>query len=199
MNVINFLPKHNYYIYEKAEQGWFFVKLLLDDEELENRIWHHGLTHKRIVWNLFKLTGGSTGYYLADIKSHRFYYCGTSLQFVKAKLKELNGLIEANFLDTNRRKTIVISEKFINPIEEIGDFYLVYEMTHINRFRPYDIKSKNFINNSELKDFAISKGELYSRFLRINGGKHGFYVYKAKTDEVLYFSTKTEVSKAVIY
>jgi hypothetical protein len=196
--MMDFLPKHNYYIYRHIENQWFFVKIFCEEtDDTENKIWSHGLTHKKIVWSLFRLTGGATGYYLADIKSQKFYYCGPTCEFIKVKLRDLGGLIEAKSLSSNRRKEISIREKLVNPTEEISDCCLVYEMTHINRLRPYDTKSSNFASPYSLQDFGISKGELYKRFISINGGQLGFYVYKPKVDEVLYFAEIQALKQAV--
>ncbi len=193
---MDFLPKHNYRIYRKAKsQDWFFVKFSYEDQDSENQIWACGLTHKKIVLNLFKLTGGSTGYYLVDIDRQKFYYGGPTLQFIKVRLKDLNGLIEANTFESSRRSCVQISEKLVNPAEETDECCLIYEMTHINRFRPYE--AAQFTSAAEAKDFAINKRELYQKFLDVNGGQLGFYVYKPSTDEVLYFDRIRDLKQAI--
>lgn len=35
-----------------------------------------GLTKNQIVTQLFRLQGGKAGYYLADLKAKKYYYCG---------------------------------------------------------------------------------------------------------------------------
>ncbi len=185
------MPKWNYRIYRKVEQLWFYIKFSDFDQYSEEEIWKQRLTHKKIVYNLFKLTGGSTGYYLADIFKHKFYYCGPTLQFVKVKLKDLNGLAEVTTLKPSGPIEVFVSEQAINPTEPLDESYLIYEMTHINRFRPYEVKQ--LASPANLKDFAISKRELYQRFLEINGGQLGFYVYQPSSDEVLYFATIAEL------
>jgi len=47
------------------------------------------ITVKQIVTELFKINGGNAGYYLADIKEQKYYYCGTEWDDVKAKFLEL--------------------------------------------------------------------------------------------------------------
>ncbi len=101
------------------------------------------------------------------------------------------------YASTDRAKVPNIVEELISPTEEIDECYLIYEMTHINRFRPYDIKSTQLADPSDLKDFAINKRELYQRFLDINGGQLGFYVYRPKSDQVLYFDAADELKTAI--
>ncbi|MBR8840183.1 MAG: hypothetical protein DSM106950_40885 [Stigonema ocellatum SAG 48.90 = DSM 106950] len=191
---MDFLPKHNYRIYRKTEQSWFFVKFSDLDEDSEKEIWAWRLTHNKIVLNLFKLNGGNAGYYLVDISTHKFYYCGATLQFVKAKLRDLDGL--ASTFGLPNPMEVLVEEEAINPTESLDERYLIYEMNHMNRFRPYE--SRQFATPSDLKDFAISKRELYQRFLDINGGQIGFYAYQPSSDEVFYFGTKAELRSRIL-
>ncbi|MBR8839520.1 MAG: hypothetical protein DSM106950_37340 [Stigonema ocellatum SAG 48.90 = DSM 106950] len=191
---MDFVPKWNFHIYRHVEHSWFYLKFSDLDQYGEKEIWAHRLTHKKIVYNLFKLTGGTIGYYLADIFKHKFYYCGSTLQFVKVKLQDLGGLAETTTFLGNPTE-VLVSEQLINPTEPLDESYLIYEMTHINRFRPYEVAQ--FTTSSNLKDFAISKRELYQRFLDINDGHRGFYVYQPSSDEVLYFATKAELQSGI--
>lgn len=36
-----------------------------------------GLTEKQVIINLFKVNGGWQGYYIANLKERKFFYCGT--------------------------------------------------------------------------------------------------------------------------
>jgi hypothetical protein len=38
---------------------------------------------------LFRINGGRQGYYIANIKDNKYYYCGVEWEGVKAKLQEL--------------------------------------------------------------------------------------------------------------
>jgi len=86
--------------------------------------------------------------------------------------------------------------KQVDPVEFVDECCLIYEMTHINRFRPYEVAQ--FTTASNLKDFTISKRELYQRFLDINNGQIGFYVYKPSSDEAFYFTTRAELQSAIL-
>ncbi len=49
----------------------------------------YNITVKEIVAELFKINGGNVGYYLADIKEKKYYYCGVAWDDVQAKFLEL--------------------------------------------------------------------------------------------------------------
>lgn len=44
---------------------------------------------KNVSIELFRINGGKAGYYLADIKDKKYYYCGLEWEDVKAKLLEI--------------------------------------------------------------------------------------------------------------
>ena len=48
-----------------------------------------GITKNKIVIELFRINGGKPGYYLANLKDKRYYYCGTDWSDVKKKLIDL--------------------------------------------------------------------------------------------------------------
>lgn len=57
--------------------------------ELKHREREYGLTKQKIVTECFRVGTGKEGYYLANLRDRKFYYCGLSLEDVKAVLQEL--------------------------------------------------------------------------------------------------------------
>lgn len=54
-----------------------------------------GMTNLNLVASLFRINGGRAGYYLADLKDKKYYYCGSTLEDVRDKLLSL-GVSQAN-------------------------------------------------------------------------------------------------------
>lgn len=48
-----------------------------------------GITKNQIVIELFRINGGKSGYYLANLRDKQYYYCGDDWASVKTKFKEL--------------------------------------------------------------------------------------------------------------
>jgi hypothetical protein len=87
-----FAPDY-YRVFERLVGGWqlkaskFFVKKLpidFDDFELL-----YGISKQQVAVELFRINGGKTGYYLANLRSKKYYYCGTDPLDVACKLKSL--------------------------------------------------------------------------------------------------------------
>ncbi len=55
----------------------------LDDVE------SYGITATQLVTALFRINGGKPGYYLANLKTKQYYYCGDSLEGVRTQLLSL--------------------------------------------------------------------------------------------------------------
>ncbi len=49
----------------------------------------YGMTNLNLVTDLFRINGGKPGYYLANLWDRKYYYCGSNLEDVRAKLLEL--------------------------------------------------------------------------------------------------------------
>ncbi|PMB08215.1 hypothetical protein CEN49_10605 [Fischerella thermalis CCMEE 5273] len=49
----------------------------------------YGITKQQIAIELFRINGGKAGYYLANLRGKKFYYCGIEPGGVKNKLLEL--------------------------------------------------------------------------------------------------------------
>ncbi len=90
-------PMH-YLIVFHSETTWYFkpgsgvfynhknVPVSLDIEE---RCARFGLTPAAIMIEFFRLNGGKNGYYLANLKSQKYYYCGPAWSDVKFQLQNL--------------------------------------------------------------------------------------------------------------
>ncbi|HEY9598374.1 MAG TPA: hypothetical protein V6D33_11950 [Cyanophyceae cyanobacterium] len=50
---------------------------------------YFGLTKPQIAIELFRINGGKSGWYLVDMRSHKYYYCGESRDDAKEKLRSL--------------------------------------------------------------------------------------------------------------
>lgn len=82
-------------IVERKPGGWLFRGKLFqkcipveyvdfDDFELM-----YGISKQQVGIELFRLNGGKAGYYLADLRHKRYYYCGPQWNDVKAVLSQL--------------------------------------------------------------------------------------------------------------
>lgn len=89
------VPYH-YRLYERNGTRWFVndasavvyngTKQPLDLQNVEQEF---GLTEDQVVIELFRINGGRSGYYLANLKDREYHYCGLSLQDVKTTLQSL--------------------------------------------------------------------------------------------------------------
>jgi hypothetical protein len=189
---MTFLPKQEYRIYKKTNIHWYWLKLADDNE---NQIWAHGLSHQKIIIEFFKIKSGAEGHYLVDIKRKKYYHCGQTLESVKSKLEQLNGLC-CNTLDKyvpgDKNANPLIHEKIIYPLTEptISHFVFIREN---NRWRPYDSKSEIFSDHSKLSDLRITKRQIYNKLDSLNGGEPGFYLFIPHTEETSYFGTREEL------
>ena len=89
-----YLPDY-YRVFERVVGGWlmkpcrFFFKYrqTADDDDLKLL---YGISPQQVAIELFRLNGGMSGYYLADLRTNKkYYYCGDKPQDVKRKLLEL--------------------------------------------------------------------------------------------------------------
>ena len=76
-------------IYEKDGESWYLHKgkkffsssnVSLDRGKTENR---YGLKIVDIIRQFFWVGRGQTGFYLADLKHQKFYFCGNSIDDVR--------------------------------------------------------------------------------------------------------------------
>jgi hypothetical protein len=87
---------YHYRIYECSGSRWFVFDaarvfynstnrpINLVDVEQE-----FGLTSQQVVIELFRINGGTAGYYLANLKDKKYYYCGLDWEDVKRQLLTL--------------------------------------------------------------------------------------------------------------
>lgn len=58
----------------------------VDPEDFEGL---YGMSRTQVAIALFRINGGRGGFYLADLKNKKYYYCGLEFKDVKTKLHEL--------------------------------------------------------------------------------------------------------------
>jgi hypothetical protein len=81
-------------IVERKIGGWLFKgklfsKRLPIDIDFYDFELLYGVSTQQVVIELFRINGGQAGYYLANLRDRSYYYCRTSWQDVKVKLREL--------------------------------------------------------------------------------------------------------------
>lgn len=59
----------------------------------------YGMTAEELLVSLFRIEGGKAGYYLADLRHKKYYYCGLQKEDVRATLRRL-GIGRADPMDT---------------------------------------------------------------------------------------------------
>jgi hypothetical protein len=82
-------------IYERKGTRWLFHegKVFYNAHgvrtDLDSTLERNNLTRMKVVIEMFRINGGKSGFYLADIKDKKYHYCGDRWEDVKAKLREL--------------------------------------------------------------------------------------------------------------
>ena len=94
MSVASIIHPIHFQIIERRGTTWYFkggtlfyksTSQPLPDTDTERLF---GITKNKIVIELFRLNGGKPGYYLANLRDKKYYYCG-SWEGVKQRLLEL--------------------------------------------------------------------------------------------------------------
>ena len=84
-----------YRIVERVSKGWLFKKgelfyttlpFAVDMSDFELL---YGISKLQVAIELRKINGDKVGYYLADLRNKKYYYCGTEPEGVRAKLQTL--------------------------------------------------------------------------------------------------------------
>ena len=94
MNKEVLYPEH-YQIFIREPEKWVYLKSKVfynpkkKPIDLEAILERYSLTKSNVVCELFKINGGYLGYYLANLREKKYYYCGTEALDVKAKLLSL--------------------------------------------------------------------------------------------------------------
>ncbi|WP_320073261.1 hypothetical protein [Nostoc sp. MG11] len=82
-------------IYECEGTRWFFhggdvfYNPCGIPADLESTLETNGLTKTKVVVELFRINGGNPGFYLANVKDKKYYYCGTNWEDVKTELQAI--------------------------------------------------------------------------------------------------------------
>ena len=95
MHNLRLIVPHYYRIVECREGRWFFKKttrfynllpIAVDFQDLELL---YGISKQQIVNEMFRMKEGQTGFYLANLRHKRYYYCGIDVADIKAMLRSL--------------------------------------------------------------------------------------------------------------
>lgn len=90
-------PLH-YLIIEQKETAWHFQtggKVFYNPRNIpvpldcKDQMRQFGLDSKKVVIELFRINAGRAGYYLANLRDKKYYYCGTEWEDVKTTLRSL--------------------------------------------------------------------------------------------------------------
>jgi hypothetical protein len=90
-------PLH-YMVVERIGTAWHFSvsdKIFYNPRNcpvpstLEDRLHRFGFTIPKVVIELFWVNGGKAGYYLADLRGKKYYYCGGGWNDVRETLLDL--------------------------------------------------------------------------------------------------------------
>lgn len=82
-------------IVERKPGGWLlktgkmFYKRLPITVDFQDFELLYGISKQQVITELFRINGGASGYYLADLRHKQYYYCGLSAEDVKTKLRLL--------------------------------------------------------------------------------------------------------------
>lgn len=82
----------NYLIVEREGKNWHFQqgKVFYNrrnvpaPERMHDRLSYFELDAWTVINELFRINGGRAGYYIANLRERKYYYCGTTLDEVKA-------------------------------------------------------------------------------------------------------------------
>lgn len=82
-------------ILERKSGGWllktgkmFYERLPLKVDFRDFELLY-GISKQQVAINLFRINGGKAGYYLADLRHKKYYYCGLHNEDVKKTLVQL--------------------------------------------------------------------------------------------------------------
>lgn len=83
------------YIVERKIGGWSikkgkpFYQPLPAAIDLQNFELLYEISKQQLAIKLFRINGGKAGYYLADLRHKKYYYCGLSFEDVRVTLLRL--------------------------------------------------------------------------------------------------------------
>ncbi|RUS94951.1 hypothetical protein DSM106972_092020 [Dulcicalothrix desertica PCC 7102] len=80
-------------IIEHKPSGWLFKAMkpfsTYKNVDINNFELLYGINKQQILIELFRTSGGKLGYYIADLRRKKYYYCGAEAEMVKQKLLEI--------------------------------------------------------------------------------------------------------------
>jgi hypothetical protein len=87
---------YHYQIYRRSGAAWYvkeggrvFYNPTNTPTKLEHVERDFDLTEEQIVIELFRINGGKPGYYLANLRDRKYYYCGSKWEDIKTTLISL--------------------------------------------------------------------------------------------------------------
>lgn len=82
-----------YQVYRRDAVGWFIQDphrvFYGETTNLQKIARLFDTTEQAVILELFRINGGRSGYYLANLRDRKYYYCGLQWQDVKTKLLEI--------------------------------------------------------------------------------------------------------------
>lgn len=88
-------PFH-YRVYRREGADWFvkdnqriFHNATNEPIDLNHVEQQFGLTQEQVIIELFRINGGKPGYYLANLRDRKYYYCGLRWEDIKTTLQNL--------------------------------------------------------------------------------------------------------------
>jgi hypothetical protein len=87
----------NFVLFRRDRENWYLRQSKIFatpvsypvGELIDRRIEFYGLSESKLIGEFLWLNGGKEGYYLANLEERQYYYCGTELEDVKARLRSL--------------------------------------------------------------------------------------------------------------
>jgi hypothetical protein len=83
-------------VIERKSGGWsfkkgtfFYKRLPIATVDLNDTEFMYNISKQQIVTELFRVNGGKAGFYLADLRHKRYYYCGLLVEDVQTTLLHL--------------------------------------------------------------------------------------------------------------
>jgi len=71
------------------EDGRLFYNPMGIPIQLEHVERQFDLTEQQTIAELFRINGGKSGYYLANLRDRKYYYCGLNWEDIKTTLQSL--------------------------------------------------------------------------------------------------------------
>jgi hypothetical protein len=94
MNSTIIHPDYIYIVERKTGRWWIkkgkpFYQALPAALDLKNFELLYGISKQQLAIELFRINGGSSGYYLAELRHKKYYYCGLNFEDIKVTLLKL--------------------------------------------------------------------------------------------------------------